>query len=412
MAIPKLVQAARYTWRFPQFTAEQHRRHGRSWTLRLPGLEDAVVTTDRELIRHLLTGDPLRRRHANDILAPALGEHSLLLLEPAPHLKRRRLLLPPFHGDRVKAYAELIRRLVREDLDAWPPGEPVRVHERARDLTLAVIQEGVLGTRDAAFASALKELLDTFGSPLANLGLFAPALSRRAWWNLPAEYFHRGRDRLDALMGRQIAERRAGEPGEDILWMLIEARDEDGDGLTDLELNDELKTLLAAGHETTATAIGWAADLLAHRPAAAERIRAGDRAYLSAAAKEVLRMRTVVPVSVARTLLDAAGGLPAGSVVLIDAHSLHHDPELHPEPEEFRPERFLDGGPPSYSYLPFGGGAHRCVGAALATLELEIALEEILARFDLAPAGPPAGPVRRGPTLVPAGGAPVRVQPR
>jgi cytochrome P450 family 135 len=402
--IGKLTQAVRYTWRFEQLTAEQHARHGASWMLRLPGLADSVVTTDRDLIKALLTGDPLVRRHANDILAPALGDKSVMLLEPEPHLERRRTLLPPFHGERVQGYAELMRGLVEADLDTWS-GE-VRVHDRARALTLSVIQQAVLGTTDAHFERELTRLLDTFASPLANLGLFAPALSQRSRWNLPAERFHRERDRLDDLMAEQISARRASGPGDDVLWMLLES------GLTDAQLNDELKTLLTAGHETTATAIGWAADLLAHRPDAVARIREGDDAYLAAAAKEVMRVRTIAPVSVARTLLEPLRDLPAGMVVLIDAYSLHRDPELHPDPYAFRPERFLADGPPPYSYLPFGGGAHRCVGSALATLELEIALRAITERFDLEPCGPPEPARRRGPTLVPAHGARVRVTPR
>lgn len=410
--VGKLVSAARYAWRFEDYASGQHARHGANWTLRLPGLPDSVVTSDRELIRQLLTGDPLTRRHANDILEPALGERSVMLLEPAAHLRRRKLLLPPFHGERVKGYGELMRRLVAEDLEGWPTGEPVRVADHARRLTLSVIQEAVLGTRDDGFSARLGAIVDTFDSPLANLGLFAPALARRAWWNLPAERFHRSRDRFDALMHEQIVARRAAGPGNDILWMLLEARDEAGRGLSDAELNDELKTLLAAGHETTATAIAWAADLLAHRPAAAERIREGNRAYLAAAAKEVMRLRPVVPVTVGRTLLEPIGGLPAGTTVLINAQALHQDPQLFPEPGEFRPERFLDGGPPPYSYLPFGGGAHRCLGAALATLELEVAIELMLERFELEPAGPPARTVRRGPTLAPSGGAIVRARPR
>jgi cytochrome P450 len=170
------------------------------------------------------------------------------------------------------------------------------------------------------------------------------------------------------------------------------------------DLKDELKTLLAAGHETTATAIGWAADLLAHHPEVVARLREGDRAYLAATAKEVLRARTVVPVAAARTLL------PDATVVLIDAYTLHHDPDLWDEPEAFRPERFLDAQPEPYSYLPFGGGAHRCLGAALAILELETAIAGITERFDLEPVGPPERPARRGVTLVPAGGATVRVR--
>ena len=396
-----------------------HRRFGPSYTLRLPGLPDAVLTTDRELIRHILTGDPLARRHGNDILIPVLGDGSVIVLEPAPHLARRRMLLPPFHGERVRDYTELIEKAVHDDLETWPAGRPFRVLDRTRLITLDVIQSGVLGSRDPAFSRELSELVETFNSPLANFGFFAPTISRRSKWNVLAEPFHRKRDRLDALMGRLIttarADRGLGERG-DILAMLLQARDEEGRGLTDQELNDELKTLLIAGHETTATAIAWAAELLAHRPEAAKAIREGDAAYLSAAAKEVMRLRTVVPVSVARTMLQPTPAgewdLPAGTVVLVDAFSLHHDPEIHPDPEEFRPQRFLGEGPPAYGYLPFGGGAHRCLGATLATLELEIALRAIVERFDLEPAGSPERPQRRGPTHVPAGGATVTVRRR
>jgi cytochrome P450 family 135 len=414
---PPLVLAARYTWRFPALTRECHERFGASYTLRLPGLAPAVLTTDRDMIRHLVTGDPAVRRHANDILEPALGSRSVMLLEPAPHLERRRLLLPPFHGERIKGYAEQMRSLIEAELDTWAEGEPVQVHERARGLTLSVIEQAVLGSSDPAFRRELATLLDTFASPLANFGLFAPALAKRARWNLLSAPFHRERDRLDALMARQVARARADREIErrtDVLALLLQARDDDGRGLTDADLVDELKTLLIAGHETTATAIGWAADVLAHDPAAARRVREGDRAYVAAAAKEVLRIRTVTPVSTARTLLEPAPlgdrELPAGTVVLTDAHALHADPELWPDPASFRPERFIGGdGPASYSYLPFGGGAHRCLGAALATLELEIALEAMTRRFDLEPVGPPERPRRRGPTHVPANGATVRV---
>jgi cytochrome P450 len=395
--VDKPVHAFRYTYRFERFTAAQHAKHGASWTLRLPGLADAVVTSDREVIKGLLTGDPLTRRHANDILQRVLGDGSVMQLEPAAHLERRKALLPPFHGERIAGYRDVMTQLVAADLDHWPTDRPVRVLERARILTLEVIQRIVLGSSDPAFVEQLTDLTNTFNSPLANIGLFAPAITGRARWNVLAEPYWRKIDTLNELMDGLV--RTGDEDPDSVLAMLR------GIGLDDVQLRDELKTLLIAGHETTATAIGWAADLLAHHPAVVARLREGDGAYLAATAKEVLRVRTVAPVAAARTLL------PDERVVLINAHALHHDPELWDEPEAFRPERFLDGQPAPYSYLPFGGGAHRCLGAALATLELETAIAGITARFDLEPVGPPERPTRRGVTFVPAGGAAVRARP-
>jgi cytochrome P450 len=420
---PPLVQAIEYTARFPQFTARLHAHHGASYTLRLPGLPPTVVTTDRTLIKQMLTGDPLTRRHANDILGPLLGEASLLLLEPAAHLERRRILLPAFHGEQIKQFAPHVQDLVEEELDAWPVGEPVRVHEHARRLTLAVIQSAVLGSRDQGLASRLGEILDRTASPTAGLALFAPALQRRARWNVIGNRFHRIREDLDRLMAELVqaarADQRSVERG-DLLAQLARSVDEGGRGLTDRELIDELKTLLIAGHESTATAIAWAVDLLAHNPAAAARLheaaRDRDDDYVTRAAKEVLRIRTVAPVSVSRTLMEEAATnghrLPPETVVVVDAYSLHRDPRLHSEPDSFRPDRFGDGAPPQYAYLPFGGGAHRCIGAALAVLELETFLATLSRRFVLVPAGPPEKAVRRGPTLVPARGATVVVRVR
>jgi cytochrome P450 len=418
-----MVQALEYTMRFPRYTARLHARFGPSYTLRIPGLPPTVVTADRELIRHMLTGDPLTRRHANDILGALLGERSVMLLEPAGHIARRRALLAPFHGEQIKDFVRLVRALVEEDLDAWPTGEPLRVHDHSRALTLAVMQSAVLGSRDEDLARRLSEIVDLTASPVVNLALFAPALQRRARWNVVGERFQRIRRALDALMGEIVRATRADPllpERADLLGRLARSTDEEGRSLSDEDLVDELKTLLIAGHESTATAIAWAAEILAHDRPAAERLHAaardGDDAYISRAAKEVLRLRTVAPVSVARTLLDESETqghrLAPATVVVIDALTLHRDPELHPEPAAFRPDRFADGGPPSYSYLPFGGGAHRCLGAALASLELETFLAAVSRRFALSPAGPPEAPVRRGPTLVPAKGAAVRVRPR
>jgi cytochrome P450 len=422
---PGFVQAVQYTFRFPQYTARLHAEYGASYTLRIPGLPPSVITTDRELIRLMLTGDPLGRRHANDILGALLGDGSLLLLEPDEHIARRRLLLPAFHGDRVKEAGALVRELVDEDLERWPVGAPFRMHDRARELTLAVIQSAVLGSRDAGLARRLGEVLDMTASPVASLALFAPALQRRARWNLVGRRFHHIRESLDGLMAELVRDARA-DPAlptrTDLLAVLMRTTDEQGTGLSDRELVDELKTLLIAGHESTATAIAWAADILAHdRPAAdrlSDAVRAGDGEHVANAAKEVLRIRTVAPVSVARTMLaetDAqthGARLPPDTVVVIDAFSLHNDSALHEDPARFDPARFAGKGPPQYSYLPFGGGAHRCIGAAVALLELEAFLAAVGERFVLSATGPPEALARRGPTLVPAKGATVVATPR
>lgn len=342
-----------------------------------------------------------------------VGERSLLMLEPAEHLARRRLELPPFHGEAVRSYSLRIRELIDAELSSWEPDSVVLTHPRARALTLSIILELVLGVRDPELRGELAALFDWFSLPRNNLGLFLPRfVIKRAWWNLAAEQGYRRLDRIRELLCAHIDRTReaaALDHRGDVLALLVRARDENGTGLSDLDLRDELVTLVLAGHETEATGIAWACDLLAHNPTVAQRLRdavaAGDREYLRATVKEVLRARTVAYVAAGRHSL---GPFPIGEwllgpevLILLDAQGIHRDPQLYPQPEAFRPERFLDGQPDSYAYIPFGGGAHRCLGAALATLELELFLETIAQRFDLAPIGPPAQPVRRGVTLAP-----------
>ena len=418
---PGLMQTLRYTFDQPGSFAEMRARYGPTFSLDMPGFPPIVVTADREAIRELFTGDPLRKRHGNDLLRPFLGDRSLIVLEPAEHLARRKLELPPFHGESVSAYSDRIRELAEAEIAGWRPGEVVAVHPAARRLTLAVILELVLGVRDDALRAQIVSAFDSLNSRAANLAQFMPPwLTARTWWNLPARMAYSRIDRIRDLLAAHIGRTHA-DPGleqrGDVLALLVRARDEDGAALTDLDLRDELMTLVAAGHETTATAIAWAADLLAHNPDVAERLgetlAAGDRAYLRATAKEILRVRTVVYAGGARQLLDplpvGQWVLPPGTVVLIDAQGLHADPQLYPEPEAFRPERFLGEQPEPYAYVPFGGGAHRCLGAALATMELELVVEAIATRVRLAPEGPPAAPVRRGISLAPDNEATVRI---
>jgi cytochrome P450 len=314
--------------------------------------------------------------------------------------------------------------MCRQELFDWRVGGTVASHGRARALTLAIILELVLGVRDTELRDELASLIDWFNTPLHNLALFMPAgFNRRAWWNLPTRPAYTRLDRMHALLEHHIASTRRDRglsARTDVLALLVAARGQDGEALSDLDLRDELVTLVIAGHETTATAIAWACDLLAHNPDEQARIRAtladGDREYLKAAAKEVLRARTIAYVSAGRHPLEP---FPIGewligpeALILIDAQGVHGDPELYPEPKAFRPRRFIDSPPASYAYIPFGGGAHRCLGSSLAMLELESFLEALVAQVQLAPGGLPARPIRRGPILAPQTEGRVRVARR
>ena len=418
---PGPVQTVWYTFAQPSFFAAARARYGLTWTMRLPNFPPLVVTRDRDAIRRLFTGDPLVRRHGNDLFKSAFGERSVMLLEPAEHLNRRRMELPPFHGQAVRSYTERIRQLITTELETWTPDRVVATHPPARAVTLEIILELVLGVRDPELQAELAAIFDSFNTPLSKLALFLPTtLGRRAWWNPIAKPAFARVDRMRALLSAHIARTRTDPllgQRDDVLAVLVRARDQDGHGLSDIDLRDELVTLVAAGHETTATAMAWACDLLAHHPAVVTRLRdtlaAGEREYLKATVKELLRVRTIVYVAATRQMLEpfAIGDWILGPdvLILVDAQGVHGDPQLYPEPQAFRPERFLAAPPDGYAYIPFGGGAHRCLGAALATLELELFIEALVNHVDLAPAGPPARAIRRGVTLAPSTHGRVRI---
>jgi cytochrome P450 family 135 len=411
------VQAYLWAHRYREFTEWAHRRYGSSFSAKVGGLPRSVVTKDREVIRRVMTGDPRTKRHANDLLREGLGDRSLLLLEPAEHLVRRKLLSPPFHGERVRGYARLMERLVSAELETWTIGSQIGMLKIAQRLTLDVILDAVLGVSEPSMRNQLRALFDSMiDLPGQAVALYYPSLQRRRKVNLLAErYYWRKRDVLDAILDEQIASTRADrelESREDILAMMIRARDEDGRPLPDTDLRHELNTLIAAGHETTATALAWAVELLAHTPKVQSRARRAvlesDQRYLDAVVKEILRIRAPVSVAAARHPLEPfelAGCLIGPeTVIIVNAWGVHLDPSIHPEPERFDPERFL--APMSdYSFLPFGGGAHRCLGAALAQLEMRVALACIISRFELRPTGSSLPrPVRRGIVMSPEGG--------
>ena len=433
--------------RFPQFSARSRRRFGETYTVRLGTMPPLVVTSDAGAIRQLLTGDPLRRRHGNEVLQPMVTDRSVILLEPDEHLERRRLLLPPFHGERVRAYGEVMQELVDEEIDRWRPGDVVSVFPVMQAVTLELILRAVLGISDDAMRTRLRDLIDdalyypwgplkrryagdprtphrrvpervrralTDASVVVSpaVSTFFPFIKREAWWNVAVAGWWPIRAALGEVLEEQIAATRAdprlGER-EDVLAMLVR----DAEPLPDLDLREELVTLITAGHETTAMAIAWGSELLANNPGA--RRDPDDPAYLDGLAKEVLRMRPPVPLGAVRVLDEPVRAgrhtIPPGTHIGIDVYGVHGDPARYDEPEAFRPERFADGSPPSYAFLPFGGGAHRCIGAPLAELEIRVALATLLRRVDFEPFMPSlAATARRGVLLLPDGGGRIRVR--
>jgi cytochrome P450 len=401
-----------------------HARYGDVFTVRYLGFGTGVYVADPDAIKALFTGDQsdLLAGEANSILEPVLGKHSVLVLDGPEHLRQRKLLLPPFQGSRVNAFRTTVREVAEREVDGWQPGDQLVMRQRMRALTFDVICRAVFGVTDPArverLRSALSAVIDTTSILMA-----VPAFRADLGPLSPGGRLARRLRVADALIYEEIVRRR-NEPDleerTDVLSLLLRARDEDGRAMTDAELRDELFTMLAAGHETTATGLAFAIDLLLRNPAAFARLREtvdeGDDNYAAAVGKETLRIRPVIDAA-ERTLtkprLIAGWELPPGIKVYPAIALVHHRPDLYPDPESFRPERFADDSAESYSWLPFGGGIRRCIGAALAQVEMTEVLSVIASRVELAPMRDRPDPVvLRGITLAPKHGVPVRVTGR
>jgi len=415
--LPKSLQTARFIARPIPFLERCRRELGGTFHASLFGPGEVVFVSDPRSMKRLFSADRVNTiaPGRNIVLRPLLGPGSLLRQEGEEHLRRRRLMLPPFHGERMRAYESVIAEATERAVARWPVGEPFALHPSMQSITLEVIVRAVFGVEDAArrgeLSRALVEILAATASP-ATVGLITPGVRR-----LPIyRRLERLRARADELLFAEIDERRrSGDPErrEDILSMLVAARFDDGSAMGDEELRDQLMTLLLAGHETTATALAWTFDLLLHRADALARLLAeldggGDRSYLEAVIDESLRVRPVVPFTGRKLRQEAELGgyqLPEGTAVLAAIYLTHTLPELYPDPYAFRPERFLEHPPDTYSWIPFGGGTRRCIGAAFAELEMRVALETILRSAELRPASQRLErPVRRNVTLSPARG--------
>ncbi len=415
---PVAWQTLRYGLDPEGFFAAARRRHSDAVTVRVLS-EQWLVLSDPVAVREVFSRGPdeLNSGEANLALRPLIGTGNVLLLDGPEHLRRRRLVLPPFHGDRMRAYEQIIRAAAARQLESWPLGRVDAVLPRMQELTFAVILRSVFGLTEGErlrrLTVAMREILSWAGD--MRRALFFAFLGPERLMGLRS--FRRGQSAVDREVFGLIAEARR-DPGleqrEDILALLLQARDEEGEGLTDEELRDELVTLLVAGHETTATLLAWAVHELARDPATQERLAADARAgaespFIDATVTETLRLRPPIPVVLRRLRepLEIAGfRLAAGTTVAPCTLLVHRDPELYPDPWRFDPGRFLDRRPAASEWFPFGGAVRRCIGAAFAQFEARIVLQEVFAALRLRPDRErPERVGRRGPVLVPARGA-------
>jgi cytochrome P450 len=420
---PAALQALRYARDPLPVLIDLQRRYGDIFTVRFPYFGRLVYVTTPELVKAVFTGSPAQF-HAGEanatVLEPALGPNSVLTLDDAPHMQQRKLLLPPFHGERIDAYGALMREITLREMESWPVGEDFALRPHTQRITLAVIMRAVFGVHDEERLARFGRLIEEF-SRRVNAIIALPFLRRNLGRLSPWARFTRAREAMDEFIFEEIAMRRsevaAGAEHDDVLSLLLETRHDDGAPMSDEELRDELVTVLGAGHETTATGLAWAMERLLRNPEALGRLReslaAGEDDYLDATIKETLRARPVI-VDVARKLTAPATiagyELPAGTYVLPAIAALHYREDLFPEPERFRPERFLDGKVETYAWIPFGGGVRRCVGAAFAEYEMRVVLRAILERAELSAPDPRPEKVRvRNITLAPGRGTRVRL---
>jgi cytochrome P450 len=418
---PALLQTLALVRFRHQFVPAMHRRYGDVFTLRLmPDRQPLVLFVRPEHAREIFAGDPevFHAGKGNAILGPVMGDHSLLLLDGGDHKRARKLLMPAFNGAALRRYESVVTQLAREEVARWRPGVPFRSLDRMSALTLEVILRVVFGVTDEARLARLRPLVTRTVdvSPVVLLGWGHPWVQRWGPWKATVD----NQRRLDEVMYAEIAERRSAadlHERTDVLSQLLLV--EGDERLSDHELRDQLVTLLLAGHETTATALAWALHELARHPAELALARAAaeadDRDRLEAVLKESMRLHPVIAM-VARHLMAPAtvGGLdlPRGANVGPSILLGHARPESHRDPDAFRPQRFLDGEVAPSTWIPFGGGVRRCIGAGFSLMEGVAVLREVLLRHELSlPAGAAERPRVRNITSVPRYGARIVVQP-
>jgi cytochrome P450 family 110 len=414
-------------------------KYGDCYTARFGGFGPTVVLTQPEAIEAVMTApnDLFESGPSNAPLLPFLGNNSILMLDGKAHQRERKLLTPPFHGERLKTYGQAICEITHQVTERWHLGQTFSMRRVIQEISLRVIMRTVLGVHEGERAEQLRlhldKMLNFFEQPLSSVFLFIPSLQKDwgAWssWGK----IERQLKQIDNLLFAEIQERRANPNllGDDILSLMMTAQDEEGHSMTDQELRDEMMTLLFAGHETTATAIAWAIYWIHYLPEVGQKLQqeldeleencdpvtVARLPYLSAICDETLRIYPVGLFTFLRTLKKPwtlmGREFEAGTQLSPCIYLLHHRSDLYPKPDQFRPDRFLERPFSLYEYIPFGGGNRRCLGMAFALFEMKLVLFGILSKWQLeVKSNKPIKPVRRGFTMAPEKGVPMRVVKR
>ncbi|HEY5924749.1 MAG TPA: cytochrome P450 [Kofleriaceae bacterium] len=391
-----------------------HRRYGDVFSLRAPWGGRFIIVADPELIKQVVTADPdvLLAGAGNAVLLePMLGKHSLLTLDGREHLRQRRLLLPAFHGERMHGFERVMRDITEQSFAHWPVGRAFSLHPMMQSITLDVILKTVFGLADSPAHRELRAQLVEILEIATNPWLLVPGMLGVDPFRVPWLRMTKLKRSIDAQLYKMIGERRRKPGGTDVLAMMSEARDEQGQAMTDVEIRDELVTLLLAGHETTATTLAWTFDQLLANPHTYAKLQseilAGRDAYLDAVIRETLRVRPIIPLigrHVRKPFQLGRWLIPPGNRIAPSIYLSGRNPQAYPSPERFDPERWIGVKPDPYTWLPFGGGIRRCIGMAFAQFEMRIVLQTVVARARMRLADGPARVVRRGITLAPAGG--------
>jgi cytochrome P450 len=419
--LPKLVQTLGWAFRPTQLMDHCARTVGDAFTITFqPSGMQLVMFSDPDAVKSVFTASPEVAPSAARLspLAAVMGESSVLMAVGPEHMRQRKLLLPPFHGERMREYEDMIEAATRRDMRSLPLGRPVRMQQHTRAITLEVILRAVFGVQDERMGPLRGAIVDLFEPPQALTIL--RAIMQRPGGRRPTGAIGRALDRLDELIYQEIARRRGEadvDSRADILSLLLGARDEQGQAMTDRELRDELVTLLLAGHETTATSVAWALERLVRNPDKLARLQreldeGEGEEYLMAVVNETLRVRPVVPIVIRMLTAELEVGgylLPAGTRAVPSLYLTNRNPRVYERPTAFEPERFLGKNTDTFAWIPFGGGIRRCIGAAFAQLEMKVMLRTLLSELQpSAPGGPGARAERirrRAVTLVPARGA-------